>query len=55
MRDRFVRLDLALALQAFRRELVEPGERDPEWKADDGGNDVRYGAADFSRLAIRRG
>jgi hypothetical protein len=32
--DRLVRLDLALALQAFRREFVEPSERDPQRKAD---------------------
>jgi hypothetical protein len=30
VRDRLMRLDLALALQSFRRELIEPCERDPE-------------------------
>src|SRR5262249_15978892 len=36
--DRLVPLDLALTLQAFRRELEEPGERDPEGETDDAGD-----------------
>ena len=34
-----VGVDFALALEAFRRELVEPGERDEQRQADHGGDD----------------
>jgi hypothetical protein len=34
--DRIGWIDLALALEALRCELVKPRERNPEWKPDDG-------------------
>jgi len=34
VRDRLGRVDLTFALQTFRRELIKPGEGDPEGKTD---------------------